>query len=485
MSARPLLLALSVHAALACTAPPPPAPTVANPAPPPKPVAPPPPVAPPSPPLDREAEAAADRMRDAILGRTPEDCLAAAEAALRGPTTSGRLRGWAVACIAETGRQLQAEEAAAEQLRTRADDPWSEFAALAALLAEERLPEPIAVPRTAALVDALAGHPDALLLRARALLKFERFDEVAALADAHPSDMPLQALRARALFGRAGDDEARRVAAIAAAARIEGPASVDVAIAASRWLPAFDRHAEARRTIDAAIALHPRSVPLHRERLRLTDPLEVAASVIAELLATRGDSPAALSAAITADRKLGRSSELARLEARLLGEFADSPEAEWYLVDRAMADHYGDPPLTRRQAAAHRDELAALLQRPRWHSPHARAWTAEMHFTTLRDLPGTTPDALLAAVETMLAHRRHNLERPYAEGARALALSTPHLARAEAIAREGLVAVEAWAAARTAAGVPAETITRDRDAARTAIEAALEVARRKAQGPHE
>ncbi|MFZ6185800.1 hypothetical protein [Nannocystis pusilla] len=147
----------------------------------------------------------------------------------------------------------------------------------------------------------------------------------------------------------------------------------------------------------------------------------------------------------------------------MLAEFADSPDVEWWQVERLMFEHFPDKPYGPKEAAEHRDALAAFLARPRWHSASAHAFVADMHFEALRDDPDTPAEVLLAAVEAMLVHPRSDLRKPYGPGVLALAELTPYVERAEALAREGLMAIETAAVRRLAAGVPREVVDAERD----------------------
>ncbi|MCY1010433.1 hypothetical protein OV079_33675 [Nannocystis pusilla] len=124
-----------------------------------------PPPAEPSPPADDPA--AADRVRDLALVFDPEACVAEGETLLRAHPNDSRLRAWTLACVADSGRRLEAE-ALAEQLRTeRPDDPWAEFARVAVGLVDPENPDRGALLAAEALTTRLDNHPDILRLRAR------------------------------------------------------------------------------------------------------------------------------------------------------------------------------------------------------------------------------------------------------------------------------------------------------------------------------
>lgn len=438
-----------------------------------------------APPRSPDADATADRLRDAIRTYNPEDCVGEAEALLRGPPSHPRLRAWAIDCVAEAGQFTQARELAASMQRELPGEPWADFAALAVDLASGA-PEPSTLPRSAALLSALGDHEDALRLRVRALQAQERNDEVLELARRFPDSAVAQDGRVRALFNLAFDDPTQRPAALAAARQLVGITAISGAYVAAYWLWRYDRHHEALAAIDLALADSPRSVAQHRLRwsilFALPDRSEaqrqaLVADAISDLLVLRSDTPAALLAAAEMYRQIGLPDRAAPLEARLLPAadptrpvedrgpdgLAASPAAEALLLSRLETRHYQDPPGSPEEAAQHQAQLTAAMARPRWHDLARRERVAQMHFDALRRDPGTPPESLLAAVEAMLTSIQHDPRTPYSFGARALAERTPYLERAEAIAREGLVVVEAFIAARRQAGSDAAVLDQVRD----------------------
>ena len=414
-------------------------------------------------PVDLEAEAAADRLRDAILRLDPHECVAEAEAVLRGPAASARLRAWAIFCVAEAQQDARAEAALKLMRQALPDDPWTEFAAVGVGVAENQLEDPTLVTRSAALMKLLADHPDTWIVRARALQRHQLNDEVIALAGLHPESGVLRAARVRALYGLAGKDEAGRAEAFAAAQALTGVAAIAAAETVARWARGGPRHLEALAMIEAALIQSPRSVVLHGARFTLLwdqpgrSEAERRAAVSAamdELLEVRGSTPKALFTVMREAITIDDWDRHGRLSVRLLADFPGDPATEEMEMLDMLAAHYASEPPRGEALAELRRDFAEFLARPGLNSAIYREWIARALFESLRDDPKTTPEALLAAVDGMLAGRVHSLST-YGRAARALLERTNDVERAEAIAREGMLAVEALAAAKTAAGMPA------------------------------
>lgn len=422
-----------------------------------------------TPPHSPDADATADRLRDTILALNADDCAGEAEVLLRRPPSSPRLRAWAIFCVAEAGQLVEAEALATAMQRELPDEPWASFAVVAVGLADNLLPDLRMLPATAALQTALADHPDAWMLRARALLSNHLDDEVLELSRLHPDSQLLRAARARALLHRSRKDERRRLEAVAAARAVEGPAAIEAAYAAATWLT---NNADALAANDLARARSPRSVALHRQRWRLLDASPgrsveerraAVSAAIDELLALRADTPSALLAASDMYRTIGQSDRAEVLAARLLAEFPDSPATEWSQVLLLLAIHDDEAPRSPTDAAEHRAELAAFLARPRWHHPGSRGLVAIMHFFALREDPNTPPDALLAAVEAALASPHPAPRDSDTLAILTLAERTPYLERAEALARANIIEIEAYLALQQQFKAPDEDLIAARE----------------------
>lgn len=432
-------------------------------------------------PPDRAAEVAADRMRDAILALDPHDCEAAAEAVLRGPAASARLRAWAIVCVAEAQKDAEAEAEVKAMRQALPDDPWTEFAAVGAGVAGNQLEAPALVPRSAALMTMLADHPDTWIVRARALQRHQLHDELIALAAAHPESAQLRADRVRSLYTLARRDEAGEAEAFAAAREITGVAAIVAAETVARWSNGKPQHHEALVMVEAALIQSPRSVVLHGARFTLlwdqpgrseAERRAAVAAAMDELLAVRGSTPAALFSVMRMAITIDDWDRHDRLSARLLADFPGDPATEEMEMLDMLAAHYASDPPRGEALAELRRDFAEFLARPRLNSPIYREWIARAYFESLRDDPKATPEALLAAVDGMLAGRIHRLST-YGGAARALVERTQYAGRAEAVAREGMIAVEALAAAKTAAGMPAAAIEAERATELAALTDAL------------
>lgn len=416
-------------------------------------------------PRSPDADATADRLRDTILALNADDCVGEAETLLRRPPSSPRLRAWAIFCVAEAGQLVEAEALATAMQRELPDEPWATFAVVAVGLADNLLPDLRTLPATAALQTALADHPDALLLRARALLSNHLDDEVVELSHLHPDSELLRAARAGALLHHSRNDEHQRLEAVATARAVEGHAAIEAAYAAASWLT---NNAEALAMNDLALARSPRSVALHRQRWRLLDAQPgrsveerhaAVSAAIDELLMLRADTPSALLAASDMYRTINRYDRAEPLAARLLREFPNSPATEWSQVMLLLAVHDDEAPRSPTDAAAHRTELAAFLARPRWHHPGSRGLVAIMHFLALREDPNTPPEALLAAVEAALASPHPEPRDSDTLAILTLAERTPYLERAEVLARANIIKIEAHLALQQQFKAPDEDLT--------------------------
>lgn len=420
----------------------------------------------------KESDAAADRLRDLAYGFDPEACVVESEALQHKYPASSRLRAWAIVCAAESGRYIEAEALAEAMRAERPDDPWAEFARVGVGIADPVAPLPEALAASEALVRALADHPDALRLRARGLLAFERLDDALALAQAHPE--ALQPSRVRALLQRTAEARDKLPEALAEAERAQGVAAIDAAQAAAFWLANAERHADALPWIDKAIAASPGSVKLRQQRWQLLRKVpersdeERRVALLADvdaLLELRKDQPSALLAAADLLRELEQVERAEALEQRLTTEFSASPAAE-ALVYRTIAAELGpdEAPKPGRQAAV-RPLVDAFLARPKLHDPRLRETVGRLRLDLLRADEAVSADDLLAAIEFMRVAGRTDIEAAHAHGPLALAQRGAHLGRAEALAREGIAAVERVDAGLRAGGMPAEIcdmIRRDR-----------------------
>ena len=402
---------------------------------------------------DAEDDAEADRLRDLLRRSNALDCAQQAADRLRRGPASPRLRAISSHCVAEAGRVADAAELVAALEREHPGAPWTEFAALAVAVVDSEGYAAGLLQRSGALLTALAGHPDALRMHVRLLLARMRSAEVLKLAEAHPE---LRKQRVRALVSLSFEDPKRRPEALAAATRLASESvEVDELSEASFWLDFFEQRDAALAAIDRALAASPRSLPLHEQRwqilhARATEPAagqQAVSAAIAALLALRPDEPEVLLAAAKMYRQLELVDRAAPLEARLHGEFADSPATETLVFDGLLADSERESP-TAEQRAAQRTALAAFLARPRLHRPSRREQAADLHFLAVRDDPTSAPDDLLAAVEAMRASVDVNPQAVYVDGVIALAERDAHLERAEALAREGIAAVPAFLAVR-------------------------------------
>ncbi|PCC74258.1 AhpC/TSA family protein [Nannocystis exedens] len=399
------------------------------------------------------AEVAADSLRALLAADDADRCAAEGEAQVRQHPGSGRLRAWWLACVARTGRNGEAAAQVDRWLAERPDDAWARWARLAVWLEESEPARPASLADTAALVEAMAGHPDAVRLRAAALARWHHGDELAALVAVHPDAPPWA--RAVARLEKARGDATLVPQALADAHEIAAtdPEFVTAAALVGAGLERAMKLVEALAWVDRGLQRAPDSLQLRARRwwLLQLQPAEPAANKravledIAATLARAGARPAVLLAAARTYRQLGEPGLAEPLEARLLREFADSPAAEALVAarDRALTgdDPYSTAKPSPAQLAAQGAADAAFLARPRHHDPLLREAAALRRFEAAVADPAAPPAAVVAAVEAArpLLHREQL--RFFSAAARALIDRGGEPARAEALVREGLAAV--------------------------------------------
>lgn len=410
------------------------------------------------------AEVAADRLRDRLLAFDAEGCARDGATLVREHPASSRLRAWWIGCVSAAGSPTEAAELATAMQGARPGDPWAEFARVAAWLGERPMFRPEALSGSEALVAALHAHPDALVLRARALLAAGRKRDLLALHAAHP-EAPAW-VRVAALFDAARGDPTRLPEALAVAHEV-APARPDfptLAELTGASLAALDRPVEALAWYDAGLARAPAAAELLRGRWTLLRTQAAGAEAqrreavledIARTVGRHGDRPSVLLAAAETCRALGEDALAGSLEARLLAEHGDGPAAETLAYRRLApgpAGAAGAPPDDPTALAARRAALAEFLARPRHHDPFKREAAARRLMEAVLADPTATAEQLIDAVEGLRARLVFDFAALYVDGVRALGERTPHHDRAEALAREGAAAVEAWAAAWRRAG---------------------------------
>ncbi|MDC0723430.1 TlpA disulfide reductase family protein [Nannocystis bainbridge] len=413
--------------------------------------------------VDDPAEGAADRLRALLAADEGERCAAEGEAQLQHHPASGRLRAWWLACVARTGRNLEAAALADRWVSERPDDAWGQWARAAVWYEESAPARADRLADTAALVEALAGHPDALRLRAAALAKWGRSDELTALVAAYPQ-APAWARAVARLGGARGDPTlVPQALADAHAVRPGDPEFVTTAALVGEGLARAWRLTEALAWVDRGLERAPGSLRLRQQRWELLSmqPGDTAANKRAVLedisatLAAADPRPGLLRAAAEAYRSIGEDALAEPLEARVVAEFADSPAAE--AVQAARDEALGGGPyaharLTAAEAAAQRAADAAFLARPRHHDPLLREAAALRQFAATVADPAATATQVVAAIEaTRPRVHRQQLEF-FGAAARALADRGAEPARAEALVREGLAAVAGELAAANARG---------------------------------
>ncbi|MBZ5715936.1 TlpA disulfide reductase family protein [Nannocystis pusilla] len=424
---------------------------------------------PPPAPVDL-AERGADRLRDALVALDAAGCAREGEALVREHPDSGRLRAWWIGCVAATGRNFEAEALAAAMLAERPGDVWAELARVLAWRGPPWLLRPQVLSGSAALLATLPARGDALQVRSWAL-QVRRPGELLAFAAAEP-DAPASARVTGLLYAARGEPSRLPEAlAVAHAVPVEDPQFVAVARAMAEWLPGLGRPVEALAWAEAGLRRAPQAAPLLRQRWTLLAGQAGEEPVLEDIeaaIARFADRPEVLLAAADSLRALGQAGRAGPIEARILAEFASSPAAETVLHRRlAPAGAPGEaPPILDPDALAlRRVMLEAFLARPRHHDPRKLEEVAQWRFEAIVADPAAGPEAIVDAVDVMLAHRQW-FPDVYIEAVRALARRTPEIARAEAVARDGAAAIEAFAAALSASGYEAvDVMRRDRLAA--------------------
>ncbi|WAS90454.1 TlpA disulfide reductase family protein [Nannocystis punicea] len=408
------------------------------------------------------AEVAADRLRARLTEDDGEGCAAEGAALVEQHPGSGRARAWWLACVARTGRNLEAAALADRWVSERPGDAWALWARMAVWHEESEPARPLYLAGTATLIEALAGHPDAVRLRAAALAKWGHGDELMALAAAHPTAPRWARAVARLRTG----DATQLPLALADAHEVAetDPEFVTTAALLGAELLRANRVSEALAWVDRGLARAPDSLQLRRQRwwllqLQPREPADRKRDVLEDIsstLARTGERPAVLLAAAETYRFVGEEGLAGQLEARIAGEFADSPAAEALLArrNRALtgANPYASAKPTAAQLEAQRTADEAFLARPRLHDPLLREEAALRRFeATLAD-PAKSAAEVVAAIDAARPLVHKDLREFLAAAARALIDRGAELERAEALVRQGLQAVANEVAAAQARG---------------------------------
>ncbi|WAS95726.1 redoxin domain-containing protein [Nannocystis punicea] len=409
------------------------------------------------------ADAAADGLRARLTADDAFGCARDGEALVRQHPASRRLRAWWIGCVAAAGRRSEAAALAGAMLSEQPGDPWARLAEVLAALGGA-VTDPALLGRSEALLADSPDHADAVVARAWLLLAMHRSADILALAAAEPGT-PASA-RVYALLDAARSDPTRLPEALSVGGGVapDDPEFVAVAVAAAGLLSLQERSVEALEWVEAALAHAPSAPSLLRRRWQLMQQRADADAVVADIddvVASWPDRPDVLLAAVDGARAVGRAGHAGPLEQRILAEYPDSPEAESVLYRRLdLRDAAG----TRGDAEASllRDTmLAAFLARPIHHDPHKLADVARWRFEAKMADPSATPEAILAAVEAMIAHEPV-VPSPQLVGARALLDRTPYHDRAGELARAGIEASEAYARAwRDAGSLHVDMLRRD------------------------
>ncbi|MDC0720921.1 redoxin domain-containing protein [Nannocystis bainbridge] len=403
------------------------------------------------------ADIAADVLRDRLTALDSFGCARDGEPLVRQHLASGRLRAWWIGCVAAAGRLDEAATLAAAMLSEKPGDPWAELAAVLAGLGGGNI-EPTLFARSEALLHSLPEHADAVVARAWLLKHMRRPAQLLALAAAEPG-VPASA-RVFALSDAARSDPTRLPEALSLAGGVapDDPEFIAVAEAAASMLAQHGRPVEALAWAEAGLRRAPDAPALLGLRWHLAQlqpgaggGVEAVLADIDGAVAGHPDRPDILLAAVEGARGLGRAGHAAPLEQRLLAEHPDSPEAESVLHRRLDLRAAGSTPADAEAALLRDTMLAAFLARPHHHDPSKLADVARWRFEARLADPAATPEAILAAVEDMVAHDPEE-PHPKLNGARALFARTPYHERAGELARAGVEATEAYARAWREAG---------------------------------
>lgn len=175
--------------------------------------------------ISAEERAAIDRVRASVIDLDPQSGFRIAQEAHDTGYDSRELNAWRLATAAASGAALDAEGEARAMIDGGSEDPWGWFALSAVLMATpERRTE--ALEPSESLVALAPEHPDAVWLRARALIDSREYEPALELLENAPEgDIPNRAgnlyEKSRALhysaLSREGIDSERLEAAISAA----------------------------------------------------------------------------------------------------------------------------------------------------------------------------------------------------------------------------------------------------------------------------
>jgi thiol-disulfide isomerase/thioredoxin len=411
------------------------------------------------------AAAAAARVRAMYFARDFEGAIAEGGRLAGKFPESGELRAWLILSIARQRTETEAAAEAEKLIASNPDDPWGLFAFAGTCMGEdERTADCLRASRKA--LARLPGHPDALWMRASTLATQGRKERAIAFVDRHRTEVPnpadLLVVKAQAQLDLAGwdpPDEAKLAEAMETfdAARSADPRNVDAHYLPGLHLSIFlDRHAEGYPLLKQAAALAPYANRIHEYYWRAALALQGVdrgrkrAEVEADmnrLLRARADAPGALAVVARQYREMKATARQREIEARLLRRFPASREAEWILSQRwrdlaqEARGRIGKDP---KPTAEYRRMLEEFIARPQ-HLNEALLGEAYLNLLhRIKDDPAVSADRLLEIARATVKYDKYNPHATYPLAAIALADRQAHFREAEAIARAGFEAAEAY-----------------------------------------
>jgi|WetSurMetagenome_2_1015567.scaffolds.fasta_scaffold10156_2 tetratricopeptide (TPR) repeat protein len=397
----------------------------------------------------------AKRLRTLFFLRDYETAVIEGTQAGAATSKQTEVRAWFVLNLARSGKESEAIALAEAMTRSRPDG-WCWFALAGALSAARERPD-VAVAAAESARARLRNNADVVWMQAQTLANHPtRRGEVAAFVDREKSRIknPAELLvsKAYALYVQATSptrDDAGISTAMAAfdEARRKAPSNLNAWYLPGAYLLALRRTDEAHPLLEKATGLSPGSTDVHQAYWRAITGSrslspeqkrqEIEADVTRFQQANR-DRPGALLALSQISREMKWSERQAAYDAKLLGGFCDTIEAEWVLAYRWRDLGQSMDSLQSPKVPELRRMLTEYIARPR-HNHEGLLGEAYLLLFTLLQTDSSVPgDEFYRVAEGALKYEDNNPQIVWVDVPVQLAQRRIRLADAERIAREGI-----------------------------------------------
>ncbi len=352
----------------------------------------------------------------------------------------------------------------AEEMTTEIGrDPWGWFAQ-AGIQLSSRHKRQYALSASGKLTELLPNHPDAVWMRAEALVWTGNEKEAIAFLESYSwpdgERARLLVTKAKAHEGlsrqRGLDPDERKASRNQALqvlheARQVDPGHVGALFLAGSYLSRNNRAEEGIPLLKRAVDLSPNSNSVNSElwhqlhSFKSLSEAERKAQVIErmkEFLSRRSEYPTALLAVAAIANRLGFEGLRSEVEERILSDFPNSRGADVVLRNRYrdFQQKLRKENFKNRENVEHfRQMLWDYVKRP-YHSGTNFLGGAYLQLFLWRNRLEVAPEELLQVVDGMVQYEEMNPRLTYAESAIALAERTSYYRRAEEIARKGVEA---------------------------------------------